>query len=59
LKEETIMGVVPDGRRTGSENHHRGWMYLQTINGTDRNRAWKRKEERGKIFSEGSTEDDE
>jgi hypothetical protein len=51
LKEETIMGEVPGGRRTGSENHHRGDVF-PTINGWDRNRSGR--EERTKVFSEGS-----
>jgi hypothetical protein len=53
LKEETIMGEVPGGRRTGSENHHRGGDVFPTIK-WDRKRSGK--EERTKVFSEGSTE---
>jgi len=58
LKEETIMGKVPGGRKTGSENHHRGDVFPTNNQsmGQERREERGRRRRRRKGFSEGSTD---
>jgi hypothetical protein len=46
LKEETIMGEVPGGRRTGSENHHRGDVFSNN-QWMGQEPEWKREKDEG------------